>query len=131
MCKYSIEDLKSINAREFRAVPTGNWITTRNGKRKMETEGKEYISTKHGKIEVSEWFRYMENAIENEGKQELLKKIEAYVKQHCAWLHKDKEIHEYALECLSDAAYLYWPEFETAAVRQNNSSEYKKEESVK
>lgn len=112
MLEYSICDLKSIGAREFRTVPTGKWYTARNGRKKMETVGQEYILTRVGKIETSVWVQAMDEAVKKEGKTELLNRIEAHVRQHCAWLHKDSEIHDYSLECLSSEAYLFWADFE-------------------
>ena len=113
MNSLSVKDLRSTGTREFRAVPTGNWIPTRNGRRKMETVGKEDIPTKNGKIEASEWYELLDRAVINEGKSELLRNIETHVKNHCAWLRTEKEVHEYALECFSDEAYLHWPDFNT------------------
>ena len=109
--QYSIEDLKQTSAMEFRAVPTGNWVISRNGKKKMETEGKEYIPTRCGKFERSIWCRLMEEAIRESDKNTLLFQIEAYCRLHCAWLHTDQAVHEYAMDCLSSGAYKHWKDF--------------------
>lgn len=109
--QYSINDLKQTQALEFKAVPTGNWIIAGNGKRKMETVGTEYVPTRNGKIELSEWCRLMEEAISEEGKNTLLFMIETYVRLHCAWLHNDQEVHQYAMQCLSSEAYKHWKDF--------------------
>ena len=108
---YSIDDLKQTQALEFKAIPTGNWIIAGNGKRKMETVGAEFVPTRSGKIELGEWCQLMEEAIRQEGKNTLLFQIETYVRLHCAWLHSDKEVHQYAMMCLSSEAYKHWKDF--------------------
>lgn len=112
MQTYSISDLKSTGANEFRTVPTGKWYTARNGRQKMETIGKEYIPTSVGKLEKDTWVQLMEAAVAKEDKCELLSRIEQHVRHHCAWLHKDSDIHVYSLECLSSEAYLFWADFD-------------------
>lgn len=39
---------------------------------------------------------------------ELLDRVKAHCKEHCAWLKNDKAVSEYALECLSSKAYEVW-----------------------
>lgn len=109
MC--SVEDLRQISALEFRTEPTGNWTVSRNGRRKMETIGKEYVPTSIGKIERKEWYRLMEEAVKTEKKSDLLLKIETYVKKHCAWLRTEMDVREYAMDCLSSNAYTHWKDF--------------------
>ena len=65
--EYTIAELRQVGPLEFRAVPTGNYILTRNGKRKQETVGKEFINTHVGKFELREWYSYMEEAVRREG----------------------------------------------------------------
>ena len=108
---YTIEDLKQTGALEFRTIPTGTYITAGNGKRKMVTVGKEYVPTHCGKIDKDEWCRLMEEAICKEGKNTLLLQIETYCRLHCAWLHTDQAVHEYAMSCLSSEAYRHWEDF--------------------
>lgn len=105
---YSIEQLRTIGPDEFRSVPTGRYVETRNGKRKEVTEGKEYKQTGAGRFEKSEWIRHMEEAVRCEGKTWLLDLIVNHVRSHCAWLHKNQDIRNYALECLSSGAYHSW-----------------------
>ena len=61
--KYTLEDLRQTAAREYRQEPTGNWILNRNGTRKQETIGKEYVPTRAGKIELHEWCKLMDEAV--------------------------------------------------------------------
>ena len=106
--EYTIAELRQVGPLEFRAVPTGNYILTRNGKRKQETVGKEFINTQVGKFELREWYSYMEEAVRREGAEWLLNAIIEHVSTHCFWLHSKKEIRNYALGCLSSGAYHSW-----------------------
>lgn len=108
---YTIEDLKQTGAMEFRTVPTGEYITAGNGRRKMVTVGKEYVPTRCGKLDKDEWCRLMEEAIREEDKNTLLFQIETHCRLHCAWLHTDQDVHEYAMSCLSSGAYKHWKDF--------------------
>lgn len=106
--EYTIAELRQVGPLEFRAVPTGNYILTRNGKRKQETVGKEFINTQVGKFELREWYSFMEEAVRREGAEWLLNAIIEHVSTHCFWLHSKKEIRNYALGCLSSGAYHSW-----------------------
>lgn len=106
--EYTIAELRQVGPLEFRAVPTGNYILTRNGKRKQETVGKEFINTHVGKFELREWYSYMEEAVRREGAERLLNTIIEHVSAHCFWFHSKKEIRNYALECLSSGAFRSW-----------------------
>lgn len=106
--EYTIAELRQVGPLEFRAVPTGNYILARNGKRKQETVGKEFINTQVGKFELREWYSYMEEAVRREGAEWLLNAIIEHVSTHCFWFHSKKEIRNYALGCLSSGAYHSW-----------------------
>jgi hypothetical protein len=84
------------------------YTTNRNGSRTAITEYFRYARTAGlGEITVDEWYSLMAQAVEAEGKQELLNRI----KDHCkklAWLRDDKEITEYAMKCLSSGVYRAW-----------------------
>lgn len=108
---YTIEQLRTTGPDEYRAVPTGRYVETRNGKRKELTEGREYKKTGAGRFEKSEWISHMEKAVRQEGKTQLLKDIISHVTAHCAWLHTAEDRREYAIECLSSDAYMYWKDF--------------------
>lgn len=112
---YTIEDLKQTAAREYRQEPTGNWILNRNGTRKQETIGKEYVPTRVGKIELHEWCKLMDEAVRNAGLNTLLFQIETYARLHFAWLQSDQEVHEHALSCISSGAYKHWERFKEVA----------------
>jgi len=106
--EHELKNLQQIGCLEFRAEPTGNWIATRNGKRKMETRGVEYVTTEAGRFTVDEWHRLLDEAVFCEEKTWLLDLIVNHVRSHCAWLHKNQDIRNYALECLSSGAYHSW-----------------------
>ena len=108
MAEQSINDLRPSGCTEYRQVPTGEYVINRIGNRVPVTKGIEYIVTKGGKIEKDEWVHLIETAVCAEGKEELLERIESHCRAHCAWLHGDKEIRAYALECLCSEAYKHW-----------------------
>lgn len=106
--EYTIAELVQVGPIEYRAVPTGTYILTRNGKRKQETVGKEFINTHVGKFELREWYSYMEEAVRREGAEWLLNAIIDHISKHCFWFHTKREMRNYALECLSSGAYHSW-----------------------
>ena len=105
---YSTDDLKWTSVLEFRSVGTGKFRTTRNGNRKEETVGKDFVHTVGaGVMELDEWCRLMENAVRREGKESLLERIVERCRK-LPWLNTEKKLRQYALECLSDEAYKAW-----------------------
>ena len=97
---YSIADLQWRGVREGQAVPTGTYSRSTNGKMKPDTRYAEHIRTAGaGRLEISEWFKLMEEAIVREGRTA---DLEAEIKKarRLAWLHTEKEIREYALESM-------------------------------
>ena len=74
----------------------------------METRGVEYVTTEAGRFTVGEWHRLLDEAVFCEEKTWLLDLIVNHVRSHCAWLHKNQDIRNYALECLSSGAYHSW-----------------------
>lgn len=115
----TIEELKWTGAREFRAVPTGDFKLSRNGKRVAVTKGVEFVRTKSGTMEIDEWEKRMLQAVEAEGQKDLLYKIIDHVSK-LAWLKKDEDVLMYALECLSTEAYRHWNGFCSFAERKRN-----------
>lgn len=97
---YSIADLQWRGVREGQAVPTGTYSRSSNGKMKPDTMYAEHIQTAGaGRLEISEWFRLMEEAVVREGRTaDLEAKIKAA--RRLAWLRTEKEIREYALESM-------------------------------
>ena len=98
--EYSIADLQWRGVREGQAVPTGTYSRSTNGKMKPDMRYTEHIHTAGaGRLEISEWFKLMEEAIVREGRTA---DYEAEIKKarRLPWLHTEKEIREYALESM-------------------------------
>lgn len=110
MSGYSIEDLKSTSAPMFRAIPTGDFTTNRNGRRVPITKGVTFIRTRVGEMEEDDWYQAMEEAVEREGKSDLLDEVIIHCRK-LAWLKKEEQVRRYALDCISNGAYLHWPEW--------------------
>ena len=97
---YSIADLQWRGVRQGQAVATGTYSRSTNGKMKPDMRFAEHINTAGaGRLEISEWFQLMEEAIVREGKAAELDE-EIRKARRLAWLHTEKEIREYALECM-------------------------------
>lgn len=101
-----------IRIRIGRAERTGQYEITRRGTRREITRLVERYETPDGTFLPEEWKKRAMAAIEAEGEIELLESIKEYCRAHCAWLHKEKEIEEYAMECLCSRAYRAWKDFE-------------------
>ena len=111
MEKHSIDDLKWRFVLEYRSVGRGRFFKTSNGRMKEKTVGYEFVKTVGaGEIELSEWYEAMECAVKHEGKENLLTRIVDYCRR-LAWLHSEKAVRQYALECLSSGAYKAWEDF--------------------
>lgn len=67
--------------------------------------------TVSGNMDPEDWKRRLKSEIEKYGFDDRLKWIECHCKENCAWLYDDIQIEEYALECITSHAYLFWPEF--------------------
>lgn len=108
----TLEDLRQEGAREYRTEPTGAYTTNRNGRRIPVTRPVEYVTTVTGEtMTLSAWTEKAIEAVGIEGKENLLSGIIDYVKDHCAWIHSEKERLVYALDCLTDKAYMKWDDF--------------------
>jgi len=107
----TIEDLRWTSSRMYRQEPTGSYTTNRNGRRVPVTKGTEYVKTAGADtMPLAEWYLRMETAVKQEDLTDLLEKII----EHCrklAWLKTEKDVREYALECLSGEAYKAWEDF--------------------
>ena len=105
---YSIADLQWRGVREGQAVPTGTYSRSTNGKMKPDTRFAEHICTAGaGRLEISEWFKLMEEAIVRE---ERTVDLEAEIKKArgLAWLRTEKAIREYALESMGTEDWKDW-----------------------
>ena len=101
---------KPIGARISRAVGTGNYEITKQGKRKEILEYKSYIKTKEGEIEEETWIRKATEEIRTERMGILLDQV----KDHCSrlpFLKTEKDLNMWALECVYNEAYTHWEDF--------------------
>lgn len=105
-----IEDY-AIRMRTAQAVPTGTYEITRRGTRRAVTRLAVRYQTPVGTFSPEEWKKHASAEIEKDGKTELLDAVKRHCKRHCAWLHTETELEEYALECLCSSAYRVWPDF--------------------
>lgn len=101
----------AINMRISRAEWAGRYELTSSGKRKEVTVYRELYRTNAGELYPEEWKRRVRKQIEKEDQTDLLKKIKQHCREHCAWLRKESEIEEYAMQCLCSRAYEYWTDF--------------------
>lgn len=74
-------------------------------------EFKIFYKTDAGEFEPEQWRERALREIESEGQTELLNKITAHVRTHCAWLCRETEIIDYAMDCLCSGAYQAWEDF--------------------
>lgn len=105
-----IEDYQ-IKIRVGRSEGTGEYEITKRGTRREKLRYAERYETPAGSFLPEEWKKRAMAAIEAEGEIDLLGEIKAYCKEHCAWLHTEKELEEYAIDCICSRAYRYWEDF--------------------
>lgn len=67
---------------------------------------KEYYRTKAGEFEPEQWRTKVLEAINQDGEIELLDIIKEHCREHCAWLHKEIEISDYAMDILAGRVFL-------------------------
>lgn len=79
-------------------------------------KGTNYKKTLFGEIEYSVWYEIAKRIIVLSGNEDLLERVKAHCREHCAWIHKEQEIEEYAIECVMDEAYMAWEDFEAAPI---------------
>ena len=101
-----------IKSRVGNAEKTGEYEITRRGTRRAKTRFVERYVTPAGTFLPEEWRERALSEIEEEGEIELLERIKEHCGRFCAWLHTEKDLEEYAIECLCSRAYRYWDDFE-------------------
>lgn len=106
-----VEDYR-IQIREGRAERTGKYEITARGTRREITRFVERYRIPAGVFLPEKWKKQALSAIEAEGEMELLENLKEYCRIHCAWLRKEEEIEEYAIDVLCGRCYRYWKDFE-------------------
>lgn len=79
-------------------------------------KGISYKKTIFGEIENSVWYKLAKQIIIISGNEQFLERVKDYCREHCAWMHKEQEIEEYAIECVMNEAYMAWEDFETTPI---------------
>lgn len=105
-----VEDYR-IKVRTGRAEGTGCCEITKKGTRRKTTKFTERYETPAGVFLPDEWKEKALEAIEAEGEAELLGDIKEHCRKNCAWLRREKELEEYAVNCLCSRAYRHWEDF--------------------
>lgn len=106
-----IEDYR-ITSRVGRSEGTGEYEITRRGTRREKSRFVERYETQVGTFLPEEWKKRAKAAIEAEGELTLLERVKEHCREHCAWLHTESNLEEYAIECTCSRAYRHWKDFE-------------------
>lgn len=106
-----IEDYQ-IKSRVGRSEGTGEYEITRRGTRREKSRFVERYETLAGTFLPEEWRKRAEAAIEAEGELTLLERVKDHCREHCAWLHTESDLEEYAIDCTCSRSYRHWKDFE-------------------
>ena len=99
-------ELYRVQYRIGTSMPTGTYEITRRGTRREVTKYAELYKTDLGDLTPEEWRRGLSKAIETDRETDVLELIVAHCRQHCAWLRKEEEIRDYAMEVLAGRSFL-------------------------
>lgn len=104
MQNLTIEDLKFT--RFGHSIPSGshNW----HGRMIQDHEFVEIYKTKIGDFSPAEWNDLALQVVKDTGKYDLYLAVMEHCRKNCAWLHKEAEINELALDCMTNHAYEAW-----------------------
>ena len=87
---------------------------------RKQYRGISFKKTQFGNIEDINYYPLIKEFIEIAGKAELLKTIKDYCREHCVWLKTEKNIENYAIDCLLLKAYEHWKDFQNRHQNQIN-----------
>lgn len=99
-----------LNDYRFRRLGR-SYVKGHDKRGKKEYGFKETYRTKVGDFSPEDWRKTVLQAIEDAGEMDLLEDIKEHCRENCAWLHKEKDIEEYSMECLVGRSYLHWKDF--------------------
>ena len=88
------------------AMPTGAYEITRRGNRRQVTKYSEVYKTDAGELSPEQWRMELSRAIEAGGESDVLEVIKEHCREHCAWLHKESDILDYAMDILASRVFL-------------------------
>lgn len=103
VCK--VEDFKSAS-NNFRSEFIGKDQTGRKQYREIS-----FKKTLFGDIEDCNYYPLVKELIILAGKKELLGTIKDYCRENCAWLKKEKDVENHAIDCLLSKVFEYWKDF--------------------
>ena len=101
-----------IKSRVGRSEGTGTYEYTRLGTRREKSRYVERYVTQAGTFLPEEWKKRAKAAIEAEGELALLERVKDHCREHCAWLHTESDLEEYAIDCTCGRIYRHWKDFE-------------------
>lgn len=107
MQNITIEDLKFT--RFGHSAPSGHHLW--HGRMVPEYAFVEIYKTKVGDFSPVKWNDLALQVVKDTGKYDLYLAVMDHCKKNCAWLHKEAEISEHALSCMTSHAYESWKEF--------------------
>lgn len=81
-----------------------------NGSTHREVRVREWVRLPFGMITLEEWRGRVRKAIEENDDDGLFEAIKTHCREHCAWLRKEADVENHALECLVNGAYEAWEE---------------------
>lgn len=87
-------------------MPTGAYEITRRGNRRPVTKFSEVYTTDAGELSPERWRMELSKAIEADKESDVLEVIRAYCREHCAWLRKESDILDYAMDILASRSFL-------------------------
>lgn len=99
-------ELYRIKLRCGRSEPTGTYELTRTGTRRAVNKFREFYQTDLGEMAPERWKTDLMNAIVNDKELDTLEAIKEHCREHCVWLHSDKEVGEYAMDVLAARIFL-------------------------
>lgn len=84
----------------------------RSGRPKRVYGYEEVYKTNVGDLKKEDWISKTREIVEVAGETQLLEDIKVHCRENCAWLHKEPDIEEHALECLVRRSYKHWEGFQ-------------------
>lgn len=84
---------------------TGKFVRDMGSQDKRAGKYRCGVMTKIGDIEAKEWIRYAEELIRRNNDEEKFKHLKNWYRETTAWLHDEKELHRYTLECFVARIY--------------------------
>lgn len=99
-------ELYAIHMHIGSAMPTGVYEITRRGNRRQVTKYAEVYKTDAGELSPERWRMELSKAIEADKESDVLEVIKEHCREHCAWLHKEADILDYAMNILASRSFL-------------------------